>query len=110
MKLAMKSWRAVACMSCIVLSSCGGGGGGGGGSSSHGVRILHSAIDAAPADLTSSAQPGIVLQTAAYGDPAGYVAASKGQQDLTLSLRGGAQLTVSTAVASDDRLSLLLFE
>ena len=104
--------KTLLCAASLLLVSCGGGGGGGGGGSSdRGVRILHGAIDLAPADLTSSETPGVVLSSASFGSAAPYTELSSGQQLLTLSVRAnqGAGSTSATIVGGE-KYSLVLFE
>ena len=49
--------------------------------------MLHAAIDGAPADLTSDAKPGEILQTSTFADVKGYVSFPKGQHNATVTLR-----------------------
>jgi hypothetical protein len=74
------------------------------------VRVLHAALDAAPADLASSLQPAAVLSSAAFGDQTGYTSVPQGEQNLVLVVRGAGSVSTAANIASGESFSLLLFE
>lgn len=97
---------------CAAMTACGGGGGGGGGGSdsSHGVRVLHAAVDAAPVDVVSGGAT--VLSQQFFAGDKGYRALSGGVQVLSLSRTldpADVLATFSVDVAPADRYSILLY-
>jgi len=75
----------------VLVSGCGGGGGGGGGGSASasaetGVRVLHGAIDATPADVTVATITGqaVVVSGGKFGEPTLYGALAVGPQSITM--------------------------
>jgi len=105
---------------CSVLSACGGGGSGGGSTgesgsgndSSYGVRVLHSSVDAAPVDLTSSSNSEALVSQQFFAGDKGYRALPDKPQILSLTTTlNPAQViaTFSVTANSKSRYSILLF-
>ena len=97
---------------CAAMTACGGGGGGGGGGSdsSHGVRVLHAAVDAAPVDVVSGGAT--VLSQQFFAGDKGYRALSGGPQVLSLTRTldpADILATFSVDVTSAGRYSILLY-
>lgn len=69
----------------VLASGCGGGGGGGGGggTGSTGVRLFHSAIDAAPLEILSSANEE-AFGIGSFSNPSGYFRLAEGPQNIQL--------------------------
>lgn len=94
----------------LALCSCGGGGGGGA-PQSQGVRVLHAAMAAPPASLTSSSRPGELLQKAFFADSTPYIQLPKGEQTLQLSLpHGEGEFSLPVSVQGSERRSVLLYQ
>jgi hypothetical protein len=101
----------------LTFSACGGGGGGGGGggsksSASTGVRILHAVIDAAPADIISSAKPGEVVTTGYFSESTFYGGVPTGDQTLSLTLHNNPAVIHGTSqfsVEKNHHYSLLFY-
>ena len=93
-----------AALSILLLVSCGGGGGGGGSSNDaklSGARILHGVIEAAPVDLVSSLQG--VVQTAKFGESAGYAEFQSGTHVLNLFRTKDISSSISTREVTNNK-------
>jgi hypothetical protein len=105
----------------LLLTACGGGGGGGsssgggiggGNDSSHGVRLFHAALDAAPVDVISSLGGSPVVSQQFFAGDKGYRSLSSGSQVLSLTRTlnpADVLASFSVTASSSDRYSILLY-
>ena len=98
-----------------ALFGCGGGGGGGGsargGSAETGVRLVHAAIDAAPAQVFTSLSPGLATQSARFGQIVPFAELPRGAQ--TIEVRRSASDVLFSSpveVEGSQQYSILLYE
>jgi hypothetical protein len=107
-------------LTCSILAACGGGGGGstggsnggGGSDSSHGVRVLHASVDAAPVDVVSSTGSSPLVSQQFFAGNKGYRALPDGSQVLSLTRTlnpADVLATFSVVATSNSRYSILFF-
>lgn len=101
----------------ILVSGCGGGGGGGGGAGagnlnyrpSSGVRLVHAAIDLAPAVLSTSADTSAALSSARFAVASPYVSLTRTQQTLSVASPGAQAFSQVVSPQQDLRHTVLVY-
>lgn len=109
-----ESWRCTLVRAVIVMALSGVGCGGGGGSSSgnssaeYGVRIVHTAVDAAPMTMMIDGKP-LPDYRVAFGEVGRIVELSAGDHTIVVEeVGGGVTRSVPIAVERKERVSVLV--
>ncbi len=101
----------------LTIVACSGGGGGGGSSDNssdqYGIRLLHGAIDAQPADLSCITGEILTQQAASFAKEVGYTRLGEGAQSCNVVVRSSIQQPATTFTfesKKEERRTVLLFE